>query len=90
MWVTTRNGIRHWIGPRPEEPSAGSAPVPLRTAEQVGAAVDTIAEQLHADNRAAHLTWEQANERELCIACGCLCLPDEHCPMCRAQRSNAA
>lgn len=26
--------------------------------------------------------------RETCLACGCLCLPDEHCPGCEARRLN--
>lgn len=86
MWVT-RHGIRHWVGPRPEEELDGNGPVPLLRAEQTARAADAIADQLRADYRAERLAWEQACDRELCIACGCLCLPDEHCPMCLVQRA---
>lgn len=40
--------------------------------------------------RAAVFVAMQPPERDCCEACGCLVLPDEHCPGCKARRQAAA
>jgi hypothetical protein len=45
--------------------------------------------QLLADISLAHALQRVEGlitpDREVCSRCGCLCLPDEHCPMCTPQ-----
>jgi hypothetical protein len=43
-----------------------------------------------ASIRLAVLIAERPPELDCCVACGCLVLPDEQCPGCRAQREKRA
>jgi hypothetical protein len=43
-----------------------------------------------AEIRLRVLVADQPPELDCCLACGCLVLPDEQCPGCRAQREKRA